>query len=52
MALMSTPGDRMSTPSKRIEPPVGSSSRFRQRSSVLLPEPDGPMTKTSSWGKT
>jgi hypothetical protein len=29
-------------PSKRTVPPVGSSSRFRQRRSEDLPEPDGP----------
>ncbi len=38
----------MSMPSTRIEPEVGSSSRLQQRSSVDLPEPDGPMTNTSS----
>ena len=38
----------MSTPSKRMEPPVGSSSRFRLRRNVDLPEPEGPMTTTTS----
>ncbi|MNP49386.1 hypothetical protein D3C76_1435680 [compost metagenome] len=36
------------TPSMRISPPVGSSSRFRQRRKVDLPEPEGPMTTTTS----
>ena len=35
-------------PSKTTLPPLGSSSRLMQRSSVLLPEPEGPMMKTSS----
>src|SRR3989338_244053 len=52
IALMSTSGARTSTPSKTIAPALGSSSRFRQRSSVLLPEPDGPMMNTSSCGAT
>ena len=38
----------MSTPSNTICPPVGSSNRFRQRKNVDLPEPDGPMTATTS----
>src|SRR3990170_859963 len=52
IALMSTSGARTSTPSKTIAPALGSWSRFRQRSSVLLPEPDGPMMNTSSCGAT
>ena len=48
MALMSVARAIRSTPSTMIAPPVGSSSRLQQRSSVLLPEPDGPMMKTSS----
>jgi hypothetical protein len=48
MALMSTFGPIKSTPSTRMEPPDGSSSRLQQRSNVLLPEPDGPMMNTSS----
>ena len=52
MALMSVDGAMMSTPSMRIEPPLGSSRRLQQRSSVLLPEPDGPIMKTSCWGRT
>ena len=39
-------------PSTMIAPELGSSSRFRQRSSVDLPEPDGPMTNTSSRSAT
>src|SRR5262245_23061654 len=50
--LRSTPGAQMSTPSTRTEPLVGSSRRLQQRSSVDLPEPDGPMTNTSSFGRT
>ena len=38
----------ISTPSKRIVPSVGSSSRLRQRRNVLLPEPEGPTTNTTS----
>ena len=38
----------MSTPSKMMEPLVGSSSRFRLRRKVDLPEPEGPMTTTTS----
>ena len=46
------PGAQMFSPSTRTSPPVGSSSRLQQRSSVDLPEPDGPMTNTSSRGAT
>ena len=46
--LMSTSGRVMSVPSTTTEPAVGSSSRLQQRSSVDLPEPEGPMMKTSS----
>ena len=52
MALMSVERAMMSMPSTRMEPPVGSSSRLQQRSNVLLPDPDGPMMKTSSCGAT
>src|SRR5258707_15526911 len=52
MALMWVPRAMRSMPSTRIDPPVGSSRRLQQRSSVLLPEPDGPMMKTSSCGAT
>ena len=38
----------MSTPSNTMEPPVGSSSRFRLRKKVDLPEPEGPMTTITS----
>ena len=38
----------ISTWLKRICPPVGTSSRLRQRRNVDLPEPDGPMTTTTS----
>ena len=47
-ALRSVARDVTSTPSKCTLPPLGSSSRLMQRSSVLLPEPEGPMMKTSS----
>src|SRR5207253_9652783 len=46
--LMSTSSRVMSVPSTTTEPLVGSSSRLQQRSSVDLPEPEGPMMKTSS----
>src|SRR3954468_4157929 len=46
--LMSTPGRVMSVPSTTTEPRGGSSSRLQQRSRVDLPEPEGPMMKTSS----
>ncbi len=38
----------ISTPLKMMEPPVGSSSRFRLRRKVDLPEPEGPMTTMTS----
>ena len=47
-ALRSVARDVTSRPSNTTLPPLGSSSRLMQRSSVLLPEPDGPMMKTSS----
>ena len=46
--LMSFLGSVMSTPSKVMVPEVGSSSRFRQRRKVDLPEPEGPMMATFS----
>src|SRR5262245_56125429 len=52
IALMSVVRAIRSTPSKVIAPLVGSSSRLQQRSSVLLPEPDGPMMNTSSCAAT
>ena len=39
----STSGSVISMPSTKILPDVGSSSRLTQRSSVDLPEPDGPI---------
>src|SRR5262245_58506799 len=48
MALMSVERAMMSAPSIQIEPADGSSRRLQQRSSVLLPEPDGPITNTNS----
>jgi len=39
---------RMSTPSIRIEPPLGRSRRLRQRRNVLLPVPEGPMMEMTS----
>ena len=38
----------MSTPSNRMEPEVGVSSRFRLRRNVLLPPPEGPITAMTS----
>ncbi len=35
-------------PSTKIRPDVGCSSRLTQRSSVDLPEPEGPITQTTS----
>src|ERR1041385_6697176 len=52
IALMSVARAIRSTPPSVIAPPLGSSSRLQQRSRVLLPEPDGPMMKTSSCGAT
>src|ERR1700687_2325490 len=46
--LMSVRGSSRSTPSTTTLPEEGSPSRLRQRSSVDLPEPDGPMTNASS----
>src|SRR6185369_9078201 len=46
--LMSVRGSSKSTPSTVTLPEEGSSRRFKQRSSVDLPEPEGPMTNTSS----
>ena len=51
MALMLVEGAMMSVPSTWIEPADASSKRLQQRSSVLLPDPDGPMTNTSSCGR-
>ena len=47
---MFTCGAVMHCPSKTISPEVGTSSRFRQRRKVDLPEPEGPMTTTFSPG--
>src|SRR3954470_18506727 len=52
MALMSVARAIRSTPPRWTAPLVGSSSRLQQRSSVLLPEPEGPMMNTSSCGAT
>ena len=49
---MLTVGSVMSTPSNVIVPEVGISSRFRQRKNVDLPEPDGPITTTTSPRRT
>src|SRR5262245_60870697 len=49
---MSVRGSSMSMPSTTTLPDEGSSSRFKHRSSVDLPEPDGPITKTSSRSAT
>ena len=47
-ASMSQSGSVMSMPSTRTTPDVGSSRRFTHRSSVDLPDPDGPMMHTTS----
>src|SRR4051812_35676626 len=49
---MSVCGSSRLTPSITTLPEEGSSSRLRQRSSVDFPEPDGPMTNTSSRSAT
>ena len=43
----SASGSVISSPSTKILPLVGVSSMLTQRSSVDLPEPDGPMTQTT-----
>ena len=45
---MFTLGSVISVPSNVIVPPVGSSRRFRHRRNVDLPDPDGPITTTTS----
>ena len=50
--LMLVRASSMSMPSTMIEPDDGSSSRLRQRNRVDLPEPDGPITNTSSRSST
>src|SRR5437867_3161910 len=47
-----TPDPVTSMPSTRTVPRVGSSRRVMQRSSVLLPDPDGPITMITSPGRT
>src|ERR1700722_13939882 len=42
----------MAWPSNRTSPPWKVSSRLMQRSNVVLPEPDGPITATTSPGNT
>ena len=42
------PGAVISSSPRKIRPAVGISSRFRQRRSVDFPEPEGPMTHTTS----
>ena len=49
-ASMFTLGSVMTSLSKVMVPAEGSSSRLRQRRKVDLPEPEGPMTTTFSWG--
>ncbi len=48
IALISTFAPVTGSPSKKISPESGSSSRLQHRSIVDFPEPDGPKTKTSS----
>ena len=45
---MSTSGSSTCTPSTTTFPEAVVSSRLMQRISVLLPEPDGPLTATTS----
>src|SRR5262245_9990208 len=52
MALISVEDAMISMPPTRIEPAEACSRRLQQRSKVLLPDPDGPMTNTSSCGST
>src|SRR5215212_7044119 len=47
-ASMSTSGSVTSIPPTKTFPEVGSSRRLMQRSRVDLPDPDGPMTQTTS----
>ena len=47
---MSVLGSVMTSPSKVMVPEVGSSSRFRLRRNVDLPEPEGPMMTILSPG--
>ena len=42
----------ISMPSIKTDPAVGISSRFSERRSVDLPEPDGPMMTTTSPRRT
>ena len=42
----------IATPFMMTRPPLGSSSKARQRSNVVLPEPDGPITQTTSCSAT
>src|SRR5215204_2951600 len=51
-ASMSTSGSVTSIPPTTTFPEVGSSRRLMQRSRVDLPDPDGPMTQTTSPGST
>ena len=44
--------DAIVTPFMATDPSVGCSSSARQRSKVVLPEPDGPITQTTSFGAT
>ena len=46
--VMSHLGSVMTSPSSVTVPEVGSSSRFRHRSSVDLPVPEGPITLITS----
>src|SRR5580704_7953335 len=52
IALMSVAGSARSTPSTVTVSESGISRRLQQRSSVLFPEPDGPMMKTVSCFRT
>ena len=47
-ALMSTPSSRTLPPTVTL--PISSFMRFRQRSSVDLPQPDGPMSAVTACG--
>ena len=51
-ASTGAPGAVSSSSPRKTRPRVGRSSMLRQRSSVDLPDPDGPMTQTTSPGAT
>ena len=52
IALTSTPGAVMSTPSTMIRPASIGSRRFTHRSNVDLPDPDAPIRQITSCSST